>query len=172
MHQRNLGQSPTLGNSEQSRDAPLYPLTEASTTLLGRIRTSPRTAANLATRANVQGRQEYCQSRGVADKKQKTKCESDYEPAQLLAVSAAWQPSYMCTTIAPKSQRRHEFLLTCRISSPVSPVNLETSGLVDTGALDRNYVSREIANLLVAAGGRLKPCEVETVCSCSSNVCI
>jgi len=104
-------------------------------------------------------------------KKQKTKSKSNTEPAQLLAVKAAWNPSYFCTTVAPKTQR-YEFLLTCRISSLVTPVTLESTCLIDTGAIDRNYVSRTIANLLVAAGGRLKPCEVDQVCSCNSSVCM
>ena len=86
----------------------------------------------------------------------------------------AWQPTYLCTTMSPKTLKRHSYLLTCRISLPnhthVHDTELEC--LVDTGALDRNYVSREVAELLAQAGGKMKECDVEQICSCNQSVCM
>ena len=85
-----------------------------------------------------------------------------------------WQPTYLCTTVAPTSRKRHEYLLTCRISLPnhTHIIDTELDGLVDTGALDRNYVSREVAALLSQAGGQMRMCDVERIGSCSQTVCM
>jgi hypothetical protein len=44
---------------------------------------------------------------------------------------------------------------------------------VDTGALDRSYVSKELGNeLLAAKGASVRKCEKEKVCTCNSTICL
>ena len=93
---------------------------------------------------------------------------------RLTSSKSRWQPTYLCNTITPKSRKQHEYLLTCCISVPNHShvYDRELECLIDTGALDRNYVSRSVAELLAQAGGRMKACDVDRICSCSQNVCM
>ena len=85
-----------------------------------------------------------------------------------------WRPTYLCTTIVPKSRRQHDYLLTCSVSVPnhTHIFDTELTCLIDTGALDRNYVSRDVAELLAQAGGHMKQCDVDKICSCNKSVCM
>ena len=82
-----------------------------------------------------------------------------------------WQPTYYCNTIAPKIPQRKDYLLTCTISSGTHLINRELECLVDTGALDRNYVSTEVGEMLIHLGAKKRDCDVPFICSCSSSVC-
>ena len=63
---------------------------------------------------------------------------------------ANWRPQYLCSTTSPKIAK-DDYLLTCNVSSD----NRLASGiecLVDTGATNRNYVSRELGERILGMG--------------------
>ena len=69
-------------------------------------------------------------------------------------------------------KNEHSYLLTCSLSTTFSEIPDEFECLLDTGALDTNYVSRAVGDLIIKKGGTRKPCSVEKICSCSSKVCV
>ena len=65
-----------------------------------------------------------------------------------------------------------DFLITCSIySSPSRILDRNVAALLDTGAIDRSYVSVDIGKALERAGSFVTPCDVDKICSCSSNIC-
>ena len=63
-------------------------------------------------------------------------------------------------------------LLIVYLSTPLYDLHRDVECLVDTGALDRNYVSKEIGKELVAKGAHLAKCDVNSICTCTSTVCL
>ena len=64
------------------------------------------------------------------------------------------------------------FLITCSLfSSPSRVLDRNVAVLLDTGAIDRNYVSLVVGKELKKAGASVSPCDVNRICSCSSNMC-
>ena len=64
------------------------------------------------------------------------------------------------------------FLITCTLySTPTRILDRNVACLIDTGAIDRSYVSIPIGNELRKMGATADPCDIEQICSCSSTVC-
>jgi len=83
---------------------------------------------------------------------------------------ANWRPQYLCSTTSPKVSK-HDYLLTCNVSY----LNRHLSGiecLIDTGAVDRNYVSRELGDQLLRMGAHKEPCDIPSICGCNNSMCI
>ena len=83
---------------------------------------------------------------------------------------ANWLPTYLCSTISPKTVK-HDYLLTCNVSSSNSEIN-GVECLVDTGAVDRNYVSRELGEKIKGMGAQEHPCDIPAICGCNNSMCI
>ena len=96
----------------------------------------------------------------------KSKDDSDYETENEDCKSQYPTP-ILCTT----THTKHDYLLTCFLSTPSLKIQRTINCLVDTGALDDNYVSEEIGDELKKSGALATQCERQKVCSCSSNVC-
>jgi hypothetical protein len=79
--------------------------------------------------------------------------------------------SRLCTTSTPTLSNK-DYLLTCTILNHRGLDRRELSCLVDTGALDTNYVSREVGAWILGEGGQPRKCVVSKVCSCNHDVCV
>ena len=66
---------------------------------------------------------------------------------------------------------QHDYLLTCSLLTSTDDLNRNIRCLVDTGALDDNYVSEEIGEALKKSGAIATQCVKQKICSCSSNLC-
>ena len=75
--------------------------------------------------------------------------------------------STLCTTL----NTQHDYLLTCSLSIPSHDLNRKITCMIDTGALDDNYVSAEIGNFLKENGAIATKCVADKICSCSKSMC-
>jgi hypothetical protein len=78
--------------------------------------------------------------------------------------------TYLCITTTHKPLQ--DYLLTCTISTPRNITKRELSCLVNTDALDANYVLRDVGEWIIKNGGNTKKCSVSKICSCNSDMCI
>ena len=64
------------------------------------------------------------------------------------------------------------FLITCSLySTPSRVLDRNVAVMLDTGAIDRSYVSIEVGKELKKAGSLVAPCDVDKICSCSRDNC-
>ena len=71
-----------------------------------------------------------------------------------------------------KKPTQQTFLITCTLySTPSRILDRNVACLIDTGAIDRSYVSPTVGNELKKMGAKADPCDIAKICSCSSSMC-